>query len=89
VAAVTLTSGELQATFVPEMNLLGASVVPMPGVDVAVDITVLLKMIEQGLVTVVMALFLMTFIAQAGTAPARAAAAAAVPQRPPGGELHR
>jgi aldose 1-epimerase len=25
VAAVTLTSGELQATFVPEMNLLGAS----------------------------------------------------------------
>ena len=25
VAAVTLTSGELKATFVPEMNLLGAS----------------------------------------------------------------
>jgi hypothetical protein len=25
VAAITLTSGELQATFVPEMNLLGAS----------------------------------------------------------------
>jgi hypothetical protein len=26
VAAVTLTAGELQATFVPEMNMLGASV---------------------------------------------------------------